>query len=142
MGGSAEIRCLLPPCSPASAAAVLGLGWDSGARWRKEIAAHSVWVNPVHVLSLIQMGTTMHTYVQQETWEYISRYVCLSGHNGICELYREFKWSFLKDENCSGLSQIAGNCSDIYSINQKFNCTSAEQQYYLLDMISAGYARE
>jgi hypothetical protein len=48
----------------------------------------------------------------------------------------------LKDENCSGPSQIAGNRSDIYSINQKFNCTSAEQQYYLLDMISAGYARE
>jgi hypothetical protein len=32
-------------------------------------------------------------------------------------MYKELQWHFSKDENYSGISQIAGNCSGVYPIN-------------------------
>ena len=67
--------------------------------------------------NLTRVGPTMYTYIRQEIRVYIGCYMCLSGHNGIYELYRELQWRFSKDESCSGVSQIAENWSGIYPIN-------------------------
>jgi hypothetical protein len=48
---------------------------------------------------------------------YLVWYMCLNGYNCVYGTCRELQCRFSKDESCSGISQIAKNCSDIYPIN-------------------------
>lgn len=47
-------------------------------------------------------------------FKYCSYALTLQCQNGIYRMYKELQWHFSKDESCSGVSQIARNCSGVY----------------------------
>jgi hypothetical protein len=47
-------------------------------------------------------------------------------------MYKELQWRFSKVVNCSGVFQIAKNCSGIYPINPSFDVLGYVQEFTFL----------